>query len=94
MKNNKVDRKPTQKVEPQDTKEQSVATFRTAIIQISWRIAASILILSFAGIWLDNKLDSKPVLSIGGITLSLIVTFVIVRRFVEEAYPGTFGSKK
>lgn len=95
MKATKKDTKQAQKEhEASELAQATAKQFQTSLIQTSWRLAVSILGFSFLGIWLDGTFDTKPVLSIIGITLGLVVSFVSVKRYIESEYPGTFGGKK
>ena len=42
---------------------------------VGFFIAACILLGTFAGLWLDGKLDTKPLFMIGGLLVGLMVAF-------------------
>lgn len=94
MKTKKKDTKPAQKDERTKTLEAAQKQLQTSLIQTSWRVALSLLTFSLLGIWLDSQFDTKPLLSLIGIGLGVLITFISVRRYVEAEYPGTFGGDK
>ena len=50
---------------------------------IGFYIAACILIGVFTGLWLDNKLDTRPWLMIGGLLVGLAVAVYGVYRMIR-----------
>ncbi len=50
---------------------------------IGFYIAACILIGVLTGLWLDNKLDTKPWLMIGGLLLGLVIAVYGVYRMIR-----------
>ncbi|MBI2849710.1 MAG: AtpZ/AtpI family protein [Chloroflexi bacterium] len=45
------------------------------LIGLGWYVGASIFLGVIGGIWLDNRLNSKPVFVILGLLLGIIVAF-------------------
>lgn len=43
------------------------------LIGVGWYVAVSILLGVLAGLWLDNKLDTKPLFVVAGLILGIIV---------------------
>ncbi len=60
--------------------DKRVAVLR--LVGVGWYIAASILLGVFGGLWLDNRLNTKPVLLIIGLILGVIVAFYGVYRML------------
>ena len=57
-----------------------VAALRLA--GVGWYIGISIVLGVLAGLWLDNKFNTKPLLVIVGLILGVIVAFYGVYRMV------------
>jgi len=51
-------------------------------IGVGWFIAISILLGVLGGLWLDNKLGTKPIMVIVGLLLGLVVAFYGVYRML------------
>lgn len=45
------------------------------LVGVGFFIGGSIVLGVFAGLWLDNKFNTKPILMIGGLILGLVVAF-------------------
>ena len=43
------------------------------LIGVGWYVAGSILLGVIAGLWLDNKFDTKPLFVVAGLILGMIV---------------------
>ena len=43
------------------------------LIGVGWYVAGSILLGVIAGLWLDNKFDTKPLFVVAGLILGIIV---------------------
>ena len=58
--------------------------WHTAIkfIGVGWYIAFSIAGGTLGGLWLDNKLDTKPIFIIAGLFIGMIVAFYGVYRMI------------
>ena len=50
---------------------------------VGFFIAACILLGTFAGLWLDGKLDTKPIFMIGGLVIGLVVAFYGVYQMIR-----------
>lgn len=55
-------------------------------LQSGWRVAASLLIPAFLGIWLDRTLGTKDVFTIIGVIIGIILVKVVVYQFVKAQY--------
>jgi ATP synthase protein I len=51
-------------------------------IGVGWFIAISILLGVLGGLWLDNKIGTKPIFVIVGLILGLVVAFYGVYRML------------
>ena len=58
--------------------------WQTAVrfIGVGWYMALSIAGGTLSGVWLDNKLDTKPVFIITGLFIGMIVAFYGVYRMI------------
>ena len=56
------------------------AAFR--LIGVGWYVSGCIVLGVVAGIWLDNKLNTKPLLVIVGLILGIVVAFYGVYRMI------------
>jgi F0F1-type ATP synthase assembly protein I len=52
------------------------------LIGVGWYIGGCIVLGVFAGLWLDSKFDTKPILVIVGLILGLIIAFYGVYRMI------------
>lgn len=52
------------------------------LMGIGWYIGCSIVLGVFAGIWLDSKFNTKPILVIVGLVLGVIVAFYGTYRMI------------
>jgi len=52
------------------------------LIGLGFFIGGSILLGVFAGLWLDSKLNTSPVLAIVGLVLGIVVAFYGVYRML------------
>lgn len=84
--------KTTQKDEPAAEPGPS-SSLPKHLAETAWRVAVPFLILSLGGILLDGALDTSPLFSIIGLVLALAAVWVVVRRYVERNFPGTFKKK-
>ena len=50
---------------------------------VGFYIAACILLGTFAGLWLDGKLNTKPFLMIAGLFIGLVVAFYGVYQMIR-----------
>ena len=67
------------------------AAFR--LLGLGWYVGICIFLGVIGGLWLDNKLDSKPVFVIVGLLLGIIVAFYGVYKMVLPNF-GNFNNKK
>lgn len=51
-------------------------------IGVGWFIAISILLGVLGGLWLDNKIGTKPIMVIVGLFLGLVVAFYGVYKLL------------
>jgi ATP synthase protein I len=63
------------------------------LIGIGWYIAACIVLGVVGGLWLDGKLNSKPLLTIIGLFLGLGAAFYGVYRIVMSDIKNDNGKK-
>ena len=49
---------------------------------MGWYVGGCIVLGVFAGLWLDNKFNTKPILVIVGLILGLIIAFYGVYRMI------------
>lgn len=66
-------------------------SFAWRLIGIGWFVALSIIVFTLGGLWLDNKLNTKPWLTLTGATLGTFVAMYGVYRLVA---PGLNGKNK
>ncbi len=52
------------------------------LIGVGWYIASSILLGMLAGLWLDNKFNTKPLFVVAGLILGIIVAGYGVYRML------------
>ena len=60
------------------------------LVGLGWYVGACILLGVIGGIWLDNKLNSKPILVIVGLIVGIIIAFYGVYRMILP----NFNNKK
>ncbi len=65
-------------------------------LDVTWRVALPILILSYIGIRLDRYFNTKPMWSLIGFFSSLLVSSSLVIVQINKAYPDFFkrGDRK
>ncbi|HUA12963.1 MAG TPA: AtpZ/AtpI family protein [Candidatus Sulfotelmatobacter sp.] len=59
--------------------------FITLALDMSWRLAASVLVPILAGVFLDKEFNTKPILTIVGVVLALAFSFLVLRRTLSQA---------
>ena len=59
-------------------------SFTWRLIGIGWFVAISIVAFTLGGLWLDNKLNTRPWLSLTGATLGTFVALYGVYRMVSS----------
>ena len=52
------------------------------LVGVGWYVGGCIVLGVFAGLWLDNKFDTKPLLVIVGLILGIVVAFYGVYRMI------------
>ncbi len=52
------------------------------LIGVGWYVAGAILLGVLAGLWLDNKFDTKPLFVVAGLILGIIVAGYGVYRML------------
>lgn len=85
--------KTTSKKEPQPAAVPKVPSINNALIETSWRVALPFMLFSLGGIQLDKSQDSAPLFSLIGVALGLLSVSIVIYRYVEEKFPGTFSGK-
>ena len=58
--------------------------FIAATLNLSWRLALTVLIPLLAGIWLDKKFDSSPSYTLIGFMLAIVFGCMAVWQTVKE----------
>ena len=61
------------------------------IIGVGWFVGLSILLGVLVGVWLDNKLDAKPIFMLAGLFLGLIVAVFGVYRMLLPLFKNKEG---
>lgn len=61
------------------------AVFMVALLDMSWRLAITVLVPIIGGFELDEHLGTAPVLTIIGFLLAMVGVFVIMKRTVANA---------
>lgn len=52
------------------------------LVGVGWYVGSCIMLGVFGGRWLDNKLNTKPVMVIAGLLLGIITAFYGVYRMI------------
>lgn len=52
------------------------------VVGMGWYIGICIVLGVWGGLWLDNKLNTTPILVIGGLILGIIIAFYGVYRMI------------
>lgn len=76
---------------PDANKASDSDKFGVHLAQTAWRVAVPFLLFTIGGIMLDRKLDTEPLFSLLGLGFALVSVSVIVYKYVDKHYPGTFG---
>lgn len=63
------------------------------LTSVGFFIAACILLGTFAGLWLDSKLHTKPFLMIGGLVVGLVVAIYGVYQMVRPLMSDKQGKE-
>jgi ATP synthase protein I len=64
------------------------------LVGIGWYIAACIVLGVLGGVWLDGKLNSRPLLTIIGLFLGIIIAFYGVYRMLLPYLKDNNGYNK
>ncbi len=64
------------------------------LLGLGWYIAFCILLGVFGGLWLDSKFNSKPVLTLVGLVLGIIMAFFGTYRMVRNSIDNKNGEGK
>jgi ATP synthase protein I len=64
------------------------------LIGLGWYVAACIVLGILGGVWLDGKLNSRPLLTLIGLFLGLIVAFYGVYRMILPFIKNGNGNDK
>jgi F0F1-type ATP synthase assembly protein I len=83
--------KPTTKTEMNEV--EGAGRFGGALIDIGWRLAATVIVFLWGGNWLDNRLGTKPLFTVIGFVL-IIISFVLIVRQVLQKIPKSMGGLK
>ncbi len=89
--------KTTQRKEPKVSAVSKVPEnqpLKGAFVEMSWRIALPFMLFSLGGIELDRRLAKEPLFSIIGLLMALLAVSIVVIKYVNVKFPGTFGGKK
>jgi len=74
------------KSEPSEKNEQSAALILFAIAaDTTWRMFVPTLGGTWAGLWLDGQFHTEPWYGVGGLTLGIIITALLVRQQYKKA---------
>ena len=68
------------------------AAFR--LIGVGWYVGVCIVLGVFGGLWLDDKLNTSPILVIVGLILGIIVAFYGVYRMILPNISKNTGKKQ
>jgi ATP synthase protein I len=60
--------------------------------QVGYTVAIPLVVLAVAGVFLDNKFNTKPVMTLGGLLLGMISSFYALYRLLKPFL--TFKKKK
>lgn len=81
----------------QHSRERAHYAFNTVLATVAGLVGCLTLVLIFlalfAGLWLDNQFDSRPLFTIvillGSVPVTLIMMFWVVRKATSRLKPGT-----
>ena len=68
----------------------SSLTLAVQLLDVTWRVALPIIGLTVLGMRLDRHFKLRPVLTISGLLVSLVVASWLVYVQVKSAYPDFF----
>lgn len=70
-----------------------LGNFGTALFDIGWRLAISVIIFLWGGNALDAKLGTRPLFSALGFLL-IILSFILIVRQILQNLPRQYGGLK
>lgn len=85
MEKSKATRAPLRTEKNADRSRGNGAVFIIAALDMSWRLAITVLVPIIGGFELDKHLNTAPVLTIIGFLIAMAGTFLILRRTVAGA---------
>lgn len=71
----------------------SVGRMGGALLDIGWRLAASVILFIAGGSWLDKRFGTQPVFTVIGFLL-VIGSFVLIVRQILQKIPRDLGGLK
>jgi len=77
---------PTDKVGPVSSNSKSLDA--TDFLQAGWRVAGSLLVPSFIGIWIDDKLGDGRAFTVVGVLAGVVTANAIAYRYVSGRFSG------
>lgn len=55
-----------------------------SMLSIGWRLALSVLIPVFTGIWLDNRYDTKPSFTLSAFFIAIFLSGLMIAKMYKE----------
>lgn len=65
-------------------RENNRLVFTVAVLNMSWQLAVLVLVLIAGGYWLDEKMNTIPILTILGIILALVGSIFVIKRQIDS----------
>lgn len=56
------------------------------LVGVGWYVGICIILGVWGGLWLDNRLNTKPILVIAGLIIGLVVAFYGVYRMLLPSF--------
>jgi uncharacterized membrane protein YfcA len=79
--------------ETQTDEVHSLGVFGSALFDLGWRLAITVVLFLWFGNWLDNRLSTKPFFSLLGFFL-VVVAFVLLLKQILKKVPRSQGGLK
>jgi ATP synthase protein I len=76
---------PWQKVEKDSPMNTGLVVVTMRLLGMGWYVAASLVIFIVGGVWLDGFFGTKPILTLVGLVLGMVVAFGGLYRMVQPA---------
>ncbi len=57
-------------------------------LQSGWRVAVALLLPALSGIWIDSNFETKPIFTIVGVLVGMVVVWITVTKLVDPTYNG------